>query len=209
MRPEHYLNYGYTPTCQTALESLAGLFLPQADNKQGVIRLFDPCAGDGAALAYLAESLADQGASVETYSVEIEAGRVTAAGERLDCVIQGEFRRTSVSHRSMSLALLNPPYSNSGGEQSLEKTIIRRTLPYLVDGGVIALVIPERLLAWAESKLKFNWLALFSSEDPNSPNQVVVTDGASSKRELSDVHLKLIGFRMQQMKQIQKHIEHS
>ncbi|MBL7163231.1 MAG: hypothetical protein ISS57_11540 [Anaerolineales bacterium] len=24
MRPEHYLNYGYTPTCQAALERLAG-----------------------------------------------------------------------------------------------------------------------------------------------------------------------------------------
>ena len=172
MRPEHYLNYGYTPTCQAALERLAGLFL--LENKRGVIRLFDPCAGDGTALAYLAESLTDQGASVETYGVEIEAGRATGAGERLDCVIQGDFRRTSVSHRSMSLALLNPPYSNTGGEQSLEKTIIRRTLPYLVEGGVIALVIPDRLLAWAESKLKFNWLALFPSEDPNSPNQVVV-----------------------------------
>jgi len=174
MRPEHYLNYGYTPTCQAALERLAGLCLPQADNKQSVIRLFDPCAGDGTALANLAESLTDQGASVETYGVEIEAGRATAAGGRLDCVIQGDFRRTSVSHRSMSLALLNPPYSNSGGEQSLEKTIIRRTLPYLMEGGVIVLVIPERLLAWAESKLKFNWLALFPSEDPNSPNQVVL-----------------------------------
>jgi len=174
MRPEHYLNYGYTPTCQAALERLAGLFLPQADNKQGVIRLFDPCVGDGAALAYLAESLADKGANVETYGVEIEAGRATGAGERLDCVIQGDFRRTTVSHRSMSLAILNPPYSNTGGEQSLEKTIIRRTLPYLVDGGVIVLVIPERLLAWAERVLKFNWLALFPTEDPNSPNQVVL-----------------------------------
>lgn len=138
MRPEHYLNYGYTPTCQAALERLAGLFLPQADDKQGVIRLFDLCTGDGAALAYLAEVLADQGASVETYGVEIEAGRATGAEERLDCVIQGDFRRTTVSHRSMSLAFINPPYSNTGGEQSLEKTIIRRTLPYLVEGGVNA-----------------------------------------------------------------------
>jgi len=144
------------------------------ENKRGAIRLFDPCAGDGTALAYLAESLTDQGISVETYGVEIEAGRASGAGERLDCVIQGDFRRTSVSHRSMSLALLNPPYSNTGGEQSLEKTIIRRTLPYLVEGGVIVLVVPDRLLAWAESKLKFNWLALFPTEDSNSPNQVML-----------------------------------
>jgi len=187
MRPEHYLNYGYTPTCQAALERLAGLFAPAegaqsegysssnlADDTQGVVRLFDPCAGEGQALAYLAESLTTNGARVETYGVEIEAGRANAAGERLGHVLQGDFRRTAVSHRSVSLALLNPIYDNTGGEQSQEKTIIRRTLPYLVEGGVIALIVPERLLAWAESKLKFNWLALFPSEDPNSPNQYVL-----------------------------------
>jgi len=187
MRPEHYLNYGYTPTCQAALERLAGLFY-LAEDKQGIVRLFDPCAGEGQALAYLAESLTTNGASVETYGVEIEAGRANAAGERLDHVLQGDFRRTAVSHRSVSLALLNPPYSNIGGEQSLEKTIIRRTLPYLVDGGVIALVVPERLLAWVESKLKFNWLALFPSEDPNSPNQyMLVGQTAEEHHSLPEV----------------------
>ena len=122
MRPEHYLNYGYTPTCQAALERLAALFSPQgmSDDEQGVIRLFDPCAGDGAALTYLADAVAAQGATVETYGVEIEANRANAAGERLDHIIQGDFRRTAVSHRSMSLAILNPPYDNTGGEQSLE-----------------------------------------------------------------------------------------
>ena len=178
MRPEHYLNYGYTPTCQAALERLAALFnLP--DDEQGVIRLFDPCAGDGAALAYLASALTVKGATVETYGVEIEEGRANTAGDRLNCVIQGDFRRTAISHRSISLALLNPPYDNTGGEQSLEKTIIRRTLPYLVEGGVIALVVPERLLAWAEHKLPFNWLALFPTEDPNSPNQYVLVGQAA------------------------------
>ena len=122
MRPEHYLNYGYTPTCQAALERLAALFSPQGmpDDEQGVIRLFDPCAGDGAALAYLDNAIAAKGATVETYGVEIEAGRADAAGDRLNCVIQGDFRRTAVSHRSISLALLNPPYDNTGGERSPE-----------------------------------------------------------------------------------------
>ena len=87
MRPEHCLNYGYTPTCQAALERLAGLFY-LAEDKQGIVRLFDPCAGEGQALSYLAESLTTNGASVETYGVEIESGRANAAGERLDHVIQ-------------------------------------------------------------------------------------------------------------------------
>ncbi len=173
MRPEHYLNYGYTPTCQAALERLAGLLNPTED-RQGILRLFDPCAGDGAALAALAEALTAKDSNVETYGVEIEAGRAQAAEGRLHRVIYGDVRRTMVSHRSMSLALCNPPYDNTGGEQSPEKTIIRRTLPYLVPGGVIVLVIPERLLAWAEHKLSFKWLAFFPTEDPKSPNQYVL-----------------------------------
>jgi len=181
MRPEHYLNYGYTPTCQAAIERLADLFKPPEDH-QGILRLFDPCAGNGTALAALAETLTEKGAEVETFGVEIEAGRAKAAEGRLQQVIHGDTRRTMVSHRSMSLALLNPPYDNTGGEQSPEKTIIRRTLPYLVNGGVIALVIPERLLAWAESKLSFNWLALFPTDDPKSPNQYVLVGQMSDEK---------------------------
>ncbi len=181
MRPEHYLNYGYTPTCQAALERLAGLFTP-AEGRQGILRLFDPCAGDGAALAALANALTEKGADVETYGVEIEAGRAQAAEGCLQQVIHGDTRRTMVSHRSMSLALLNPPYDNMGGEQSPEKIIIRRTLPYLVPGGVIALVIPERLLAWAERKLSFKWLALFPTEDPKSPNQYVLVGQTAEEK---------------------------
>jgi len=58
--------------------------------------------------------------------------------------------------------------------KSQEKTIIRRALPYLVEDGVAVFFIPTRLLAWAESKLRMRWLALFSTEDPASPNQVML-----------------------------------
>lgn len=55
-------------------------------------------------------------------------------------------------------------------------------MPYLVAGGVIALVIPERLLTWAERKLSFNWLALFPTEDPQSPNQYVLVGQTSDEK---------------------------
>ncbi|MBC8507217.1 MAG: hypothetical protein H8D34_20325 [Chloroflexi bacterium] len=92
----------------------------EPEDRQGIIRLFDPCAGDGAALAALAEKLVEKGAEVETYGVEIEEGRAKTAESRLQQVIHGDYRRTMVSHRSISLALLNPPYDNTGGEQSPE-----------------------------------------------------------------------------------------
>ncbi len=174
MRPEHLLNYGFTPTCQAALGRLADLLLPSNGEENKTTRLFDPCCGEGAALAYLGSALAAKGARVKTYGVEIEENRAEAAAQHLDHVIQGDFRRLAMSHRSISLILANPPYDNAGGEASLEKTIIRRCLPYLAEGGALALVIPERLLSWVEAKLKFCWLALFPSEDPDSPNQFVL-----------------------------------
>ena len=180
MRPEHLLRYGYTPTCQAALKRLAGLLNPSSEGR--TIRLFDPCCADGAALTFLANALTQKGASVETYGIEIEDSRAQAAANSLDHVIHGDFRRVAMSHSSVSFILSNPPYDNVGGEESLEKTIIRRGLPYLVKGGVLALVIPERLLAWAEQKIKLNWLALFPTEDPNSPNQFVLMGQASGEK---------------------------
>jgi len=41
------------------------------------------------------------------------------------------------------IGIYQPADGNSGGEQSLEKTIIQRTLPYLIEGGVIVLEILE------------------------------------------------------------------
>lgn len=165
MRPEHLLNYGYTPTCQAALERLAGLLQPASG---GVLHLMDPCCADGQTLAFLANALAAPGARIETYGVEIEAERAEQAARVLDHVLCADFQRTVLSHKSISLALVNPPYDQAGGEGSLEKTFIRRSLPYLAQEGVAALVIPQRLLPWAEEKLRLRWLALFESGDPSS-----------------------------------------
>jgi hypothetical protein len=171
LRTEHLLNYGYTPTCQAALERLAGLLKPAGS---GIVRLLDPCCADGQALTYLADTLGSSGAQIETFGVEIEEQRAKSAALVLGHVLCADFRRIVMTHKSVSFALLNPPYDQADGEDSLEKTIIRRSLPYLVEDGVAALVIPQRLLPWAEEKLRLHWLALFESQDPASPNQVVL-----------------------------------
>ncbi len=181
MRPEHLLNYGYTPTCQAALERLAGLLKP---TRGGVVRLLDPCCADGQALAYLAHAMANSHAQIETYGVEIEEERAESASLALDHVLCADFRRTVISHKSISFALLNPPYDQTDGEDSLEKTIIRRSLPYLAQEGVAALVIPQRLLPWAGEKLRMRWLALFESQDPASPNQVVLVGEPTAEPHL-------------------------
>ena len=124
MRPEHLLNYGFTPTCPAALERLAGLL----STGGGLLRLFDPCCGEGTALVHLGKALLDKGAQVETpvssivetLGVEIEQGRAEVAARYLDKVLNADFRRTALTHKSVSLLFLNPPYDTTGGEDSLE-----------------------------------------------------------------------------------------
>lgn len=170
MRPQHLLNYGYTPTHPDVAAALAAALRPEGE---GVIRLLDPCAGTGAALAALAAALRDQGARVETYGVEIEAARARAAARVLDHVIQDDWRKVSMTDRSVSLVLLNPPYDSAGGEASLEREIIRRALEKLAADGAAILVIPRRLLEWA-GRFHMEWLALRTSPDPASPSQVIL-----------------------------------
>lgn len=170
MRPQHLLNYGYTPTHQAIVAALAAALRPSGE---GVIRLLDPCAGTGAALAALAEALRAQGARVETYGVEIEAARAGEAARVLDHVIRDDWRKISMSERSISLALLNPPYDHAGGEASLEREIVRLAMEKVAPEGVAILVIPRRLLEWAR-RFHMEWLALRTSPDPASPSQVVL-----------------------------------
>lgn len=170
MRPQHLLHYGYTPTHQSILNALSIALRPVGE---GVVRLLDPCAGTGEALAALAQALKAQGARVETYGVEIEASRAAEAARVLDHVIQDDWRKISMTEGSVSLALLNPPYDNVGGEASLEREIIRRAINRLAPAGVAVFVVPRRLLGWL-GDFHMEWLALRTSPDPESPSQVIL-----------------------------------
>ena len=170
MRPEHLLRYGYTPTHESILSALTPALRPDGE---GVVRLLDPCAGTGAALAALAEALRARGARVETYGVELEEGRAAEAARVLDHVLCADWRHVVLPERSVSLALLNPPYDHEGGEEALERDIIRRGIEKLAPNGVAILLVPRRLLGWV-SRFHFEWLALRTSPDPASPSQVIL-----------------------------------
>ena len=173
MRPEHLLNYGYTPTAVAALKQIAEIIRP-AENTRRPVRLFDPTCGEGGALAFIADALAEQGASVETYGVEIAEDRYHEARERLNHVLLADVTSNfTFTKGAWSLVFLNPPYDNTGGDKSVERKVIRRGLAALAKGGVAVLVIPARLLPWL-GRFHMAWLALFPTNDDESPNQVVL-----------------------------------
>jgi hypothetical protein len=59
---------------------------------------------------------------------------------------------SSLNDESATLIWLNPPYDNHrhGAENRLKLAFLKSTMPKLVRGGVLAFVIPQRILYLAE-----------------------------------------------------------
>jgi 16S rRNA G966 N2-methylase RsmD len=70
----------------------------------------DPCAGTGAALRQLTE-----GAAVERYGVELDAGRAKAASANGIATVAATSLARSASRRGFSFLYLNPPYDSEIG----------------------------------------------------------------------------------------------
>jgi type I restriction-modification system DNA methylase subunit len=70
----------------------------------------DPCAGTGAALHQLIE-----GAAVEKYGVELDAGRAATASASGITTVHGNLFDTIGKSESFSFLYLNPPYDSEIG----------------------------------------------------------------------------------------------
>ena len=124
---------GYYPTPPEVVDHLrqALAFEPGA-------RLFDPCCGDGEALAEIAK---DQ--PVETYGIELERDRFTKAEEALSHVLWGDaLKEVSVSS-GFDMLYLNPPYDFDEGEgKRLEHRFLTRYRRAVAPQGLIVMVFP-------------------------------------------------------------------
>jgi hypothetical protein len=106
--------------------------------------LLDPCAGKGAAIAQLAQTLGGQ-----PHAIELDEGRaelLKAALPEGRVLAPASFLGCSISQNSFSLAWVNPPFDDEiGGGQRVELTFLMRATHLLKTGGVMALVCPERI----------------------------------------------------------------
>jgi hypothetical protein len=108
----------------------------------------DPCCGEGIALKDALD-----GTLATTFGIEPDNSRSGEARTRLDKVLHSPIEDVKVGHKSFSLIWLNPPYDWEHGEEDQkcerkEHTFLRRSIPWLCDGGVLIYVIPES--AWTE-----------------------------------------------------------
>lgn len=157
---------GYYPSPPPILPALARLFVSSARDTR--LRVFDPCCGDGNALALLSAALREQHQRVygrfadweaSTWGIEIQEPLARLADERLDHVLHASFFGTTLSNgdssdRGWQFIYLNPPYdddsesaSGKGARrQRLEYTFLQRATLKLCTGGILVWVIPQYVL---------------------------------------------------------------
>jgi predicted RNA methylase len=133
--------------------------------------VFDPTCGEGHFLAHCATI-----PGTRLYGVEISLERTLEARQRLASatIINAPFEFVSVSKRSMSLVLANPPYYFSDGRRA-EYRIIADAGETLVPGGIMVAILPARS-GWDTTMMK-HWSRYyhrvrcfkFPDGDPHDP----------------------------------------
>ena len=140
----------YYPTPLGVVDAIAGyLAVGQA---RGVIRLFDPCCGEGLALERLAQALRSRTSlPVQAWGVELSPARAQEAASRLDLVIPAPFEAVSWAPTREGIAsvlFLNPPYDQNDRAGRMELDFLKAAMPALVSNGVLVYIIPTTAVTW-------------------------------------------------------------
>jgi len=150
----NYAKDGYYPTDNDTTQRILSALSPCP---QGEMRIIDPCAGEGVALAECKHQSGPD--RTEAFAVEYHQERAYQAKKRVDRCIHGDFQETLITPRSFGLLWLNPPYGDlvtdkaqSGGENDskgrkrLEKLFFQQSARLLQYGGILVLIVPHTTL---------------------------------------------------------------
>jgi len=164
-RPTSRQKLGYYPTPPAVVDTMRSfLGFPG-----GGFSALDPCCGEGRALARLTA-----GTRALTYGIELHAERARAAARALGRVLSSGYEDAWLSHGSASILFLNPPYDqdlrdDDGRALRTERRFLRDTHPYLIPGGVLLYLIPQRRLDPPTTRLLSSWferITLYRFPDP-------------------------------------------
>lgn len=141
---------GYYPTPAHTLRLIAQLL---TSSKGGSLRLLDPCAGQGEALAAIATHLCAITPNVITYGVEVSHERAILAQNVIDHLINDDWNNITSSRNAHSLLWLNPPYDfdalesdETGRKSRQEYLFLQSCTPKLQVGGVLVYIVPQSIL---------------------------------------------------------------
>ena len=133
---------GFYPTPESVVSIVARHMIRR---KEGLIRLLDPCAGQGTALAEIGRHL-----NAETFGIEIDRRRGAQAQKVLTRCLVTDYQNVRVSPGAFSLLWLNPPYDWAARDDELDKseryerTFLRECIFWLQPGGILVYLIPQR-----------------------------------------------------------------
>ena len=188
MRLAAQAKMGYYPTPECMTPIISGYLRRR---QEGLIRVLDPCAGEGTAAKFIGDHI-----QAETYGIEIDVERGNKAKQILTKCLVTDYQNTRISHGSFSILWLNPPYDWATRDDELkkceryERTFLRDCIPYLCPGGVLVYLIPQRRLEGKIARMlsyRFEKIRIFRfpEEEYNTFKQLVIF-GVLKKRPEKD-----------------------
>lgn len=144
MRLAAQAKMGYYPTPDSITPIITNHLKRQRD---GLIRILDPCAGEGTAVRIIGDHL-----MAETYGIEIDLERGKKAKQVLNWCLVTDYQNTRIRHNSFGLLYLNPPYDWATRDNELEsseryeRAFLRDCTPYLCVKGILVYLIPQKRL---------------------------------------------------------------
>jgi hypothetical protein len=180
---------GYYPTPDHVTSIITRYLRRQRD---GLIRVLDPCAGEGTAIKAIGGHL-----MAETYGIELDLERGGRARHILTKCIVTDYQNTRISHGCFSLLWLNPPYDWGAREtdldksERLERTFLRDCIPYLSSHGILVYLIPQPRLDGQIARMlsyRFSGIAVyrFPEEDYRAFRQLVIFGVLKKKPDQDD-----------------------
>lgn len=149
---------GYYPSPDPVATALGRFIAPPPLGGHSTFRVLDPCCADGAGVLRFLEGMGDP--EVETFGIELHAGRAEAAERALDHVIRGDARHARLAHDAFQVLYANPPYDSEADEdrrtEHLFVTLFTRALQ---PGGLLVLLVPQRRLGYSALYLSNHYRA--------------------------------------------------
>jgi len=144
MRLAAQAKMGYYPTPDRVTETIVKYLKRE---RPGLIRVLDPCAGEGIALSMVGNHL-----KAETFGIEIDTKRGETAEKVLTRCLVTDYQNTTITNKCFSLLWLNPPYDWSAKDNEIQKSermeraFLRDCVRYLCPGGILVYLIPQSRL---------------------------------------------------------------
>lgn len=186
---QNFAKNGYFPTDEVTIERTLSALQPAPSGK---IRIIDPCAGEGVALAECAYALDRK--RIEAFAVEYDYERAEHARTLADRTLRSDLMDTVITRQAFGLLWLNPPYGDlprtlegnsyqGNGRKRLEKLFYQKSIPLLQYGGILAFIIPnytldDELSGWIANH--FTDVRVFAA--PEQQFKQVVIFGVKTKR---------------------------